>query len=221
MSQVEHHSWRRTNLWTNETDGGHIMDLKIGCLLPILPGPPSLDNKAVSWRGLSNIPGSKHWKGSWLPAVIDLKISEPSILGFWAGEEVFAGGKAASCLPPGPPQSGPIATFRNSSSKCLRWTSMGTSSIGPTSCICVKNQQKFFWCMQEAALCIKFLPQQKKALPYKVGSSSPLKWKSQRFIFKNKNKIYWFFIPVKDQYFFFFKFLMSKFGLFFFKTEKN
>ncbi len=165
MSRVERHSWRRTNLWTNETDDGHIMDLKIGCLLPILLGPPSLDSKAGVWIGLSNIPGRKHLKGSWLPAVIDLKISEPSILGFWAGEEVFAGGKAASCLPPGPPQSGPIATFRNSSSKCLRWTSMGTSSIGPTSCICVKNQQKFFWCMQEAALCIKFLPRQKMALP--------------------------------------------------------
>ncbi len=44
-----YHSWR-TNLWTNETDG-HIMDLKIGCLLPILSGEPSSDCKGGAWIG--------------------------------------------------------------------------------------------------------------------------------------------------------------------------
>jgi hypothetical protein len=68
----------------------------------------------------------------------------------------------------------PHATFGNSSGTCPRSTSMGTSSIGPLY-LCIESTE-FFWCMQEAALCVKCLPQQKMALQYKLGSSSPFKW---------------------------------------------
>jgi hypothetical protein len=45
--------------------------------------------------------------------------------------------------------------------------------------------------------------------------------KSQRFISKNKNKIYWFFVPNKDQYFFFLIFNVKIWVLFFKNRKKS
>jgi hypothetical protein len=64
---------------------GKLWIWKIGCLLPILLGEPSSDGKAGAWIDIPiffyvrNIPGSKHFKGSWLSCIINLKIPEPWI----------------------------------------------------------------------------------------------------------------------------------------------
>jgi hypothetical protein len=63
---------------------------------------------------------------------------------------------------------------------------MGSLCIGPLY-LC-KESTDFFWCMQEAALGIKFLALQKTALRYKVGwFLLSFQMKPQRFISNNKN----------------------------------
>jgi len=68
------------------------------------------------------------------------------VLGFWAEEEVFAGGKAARCLPPGPPQSWPMPLLEPPRANALGqavW--VGTFSRG-LLCSC-KEVTKIFECL--------------------------------------------------------------------------